>query len=415
MLMKRPDFFSYGTFPLITVLLLGFLSGLPLALTGATLATWLAETHINITTIGLFAAVATPYTLKFLWAPVMDNLPAPLLLNRLGRRRGWIIATQIGLAVTIMLLSLSNPASHPFITACLALLLSFMSASQDIVIDAYRVEILTPEEQGKGAAMVQLGYRLGMIVSSAGALYLASAWGWTNTYLIMAAIIACGMIVACIAPEPALQEDAAIRKPSFNEAAIQPFLEFMKHESWWLILLFIVIYKLADAFIGLLTNPFLLSIGFTKPQIANIVKIYGTAATLFGTFVGGSLVARYGSIRIMFAAGFLHAITNLMYVVQAHVGADPYILAAGTVVENISGGISSAALVAFLSGLCNRHYTATQYALLSSLAALGRTWLSTPAGYVQKALGWEWFFGLATLLALPGLLMLCWLQKRVKL
>jgi PAT family beta-lactamase induction signal transducer AmpG len=195
---------------------------------------------------------------------------------------------------------------------------------------------------------------------------------------------------------------------------INPFLDFTRHKSWWLILLFVVIYKFADAFIGIVTNPFLLAIGFTKNDISYIVKIYGTIATLLGTFAGGALVMRYGAVRIMFVAGFLHALTNLLYGLQAHIGADSTLLTVSIIVENVSGGVSSAAFVAFLSNLCNRHYTATQYALLSSLAAFGRTWLSAPAGFAVKYLGWEAFFYLATLLALPGLLVLWWLQKRLQ-
>jgi PAT family beta-lactamase induction signal transducer AmpG len=407
---------GYFTAPLITILFLGFSSGLPLALTGATLAAWLAQSKVDIGTIGLFAAVATPYTLKFLWSPFMDALPFPVLSRLLGRRRGWILATQGGLLLALGMLALARPDINPFITAMIAILVAFLSASQDIVIDAYRVEILTPEEQGKGAAMTQLGYRLGMIASSAGAFYIASYAGWQFTYFAMGGLMGVGIVAVLLAKEPLLLEadNTALVVPSLRESVINPFTDFMSRQSWALILVFVILYKLADAFIGIVTNPFLISIGFDLKQIANIVKIYGVIATLLGTFTGGWLVSRYGAIRILFIAGFLHAVTNLLYAVQAHVGADAHLLAVSIAVENISGGVSSAAFVAYLSNLTNRHYTATQYALLSSLAAMARTWLATPSGFVAKQLGWQSFFLLATLLALPGLLVLCWLQKRVK-
>lgn len=407
----------YFTKPLLIILLLGFSSGLPLALTAATLAAWLKEAHVDLTSIGLFSAVATPYTLKFCWSPAIDGLLAPWFGKRFGRRRGWLLLIQIFLSLALALLALARPDISPMLTACAALLVAFASASQDIVIDAYRVEILKPEDQGKGAAMIQLGYRLGMLASGAGALFLAGRMGWQNTYFIMAAIIGSGVLITLMADEPALVATSPHAKRTveqwLRESVIEPFVDFMYRESWLLILVFIVIYKLADAFIGIMTNPFYLDIGFSKDDIATIVKIYGTIATLLGTFMGGALVTRYGAIRILFIAGFMHALTNLLYVLQAHVGVNTPVLAISVAMENLTGGISAAAFVAYLSSLCNVHYTATQYALLSSLAAFGRTWLSTPAGYVAKKLGWEWFFALSALLAIPGLVLLWVLNRRL--
>lgn len=407
---------SYFTRQLFTILFFGFSSGLPLALTASTLAAWLFESHVDKAAIGLFAAVATPYTLKFLWSPVMDSMHVPLLSKLLGRRRSWILLTQIGLVVALLLLAVAEPDINPWVTASIAVLVAFLSASQDIVIDAYRVEILTPEEQGKGAAMAQLGYRLGMLASSAGALYCAAKLGWQGTYIAMACLMAANMITTILAPEPHIsgkEHASATFALWLKNSVIAPFANFMTHPHWILILTFIVIYRLADAFIGGMTNPFLLDIGFRKEDIASIVKIYGTAATLIGTFAGGSITSRYGALRVMFLAGLLHGLTNLLYVVQAHVGADGTVLAISVAVENFTGGIAAAAFVAYLSNLCNVHYTATQYALLSSLAAFGRTWLSTPAGYVAKTLGWGGFFTLSALLALPGLILLLILNKKL--
>jgi PAT family beta-lactamase induction signal transducer AmpG len=407
---------SYFTRPLLTILCLGFSSGLPLALTASTLSAWLFEAHVDKSTIGLFAAVATPYTLKFLWSPFMDSLRFPVLTRLFGRRRGWMLATQIALAGSLLLLAAASPAINPWATAAVALLVSFCSASQDIVIDAYRVETLAKEEQGEGAAMVQLGYRLGMLTASAGALYLAAKVGWSATYMIMSALTGIGIATTLVAREPAIKNAFQETKGFaewLRESVIAPLADFMKHPSWWQILAFIVIYRLADAFIGGMTNPFLLEIGFKKEEIASIVKVFGTIATLVGTFTGGSLTARFGALRILFLAGLLHGATNLCYVWQAHVGADNTVLAISTSLENFTGGLATAAFVAYLSNLCNVHYTATQYALLSSLAAFGRAWFSTPAGYVAKHLGWSWFFALSALLALPGLLLILTLNRRL--
>ncbi len=408
---------NYFTKPLLVILLFGFVSGLPLALTGATLSAWLFEAKVDLSSISIYLAVGMPYTLKFLWSPVMDSLPVPGLTRLFGRRRGWLMATHVLTITAIFLLGLADPASMPLMTALAALFVAFASASQDIVIDAYRVEILTPETQGEGAAMAQLGYRLGMIASGAGALYLAEFFGWQTTYFFMALFACIGILTTLWASEPQKLRTSVLKHKRFDEwfreSVIAPFRDFMQHHSWVLILLFILAYRLADAFIGSMTNPFLLNIGFTKPQIAEIVKVYGLIATLAGTFLGGWLVARYGTVRIMFVAGIMHAVTNLLFVVQAKVGVHLWLLGVSIAVENFTGGISAAAFVAFLSGLCNVHYTATQYALLSSFAAFGRTWLSMPAGYVAKHLGWELFFFFSALLAIPGLVMLWVLNKRL--
>ncbi len=410
---------GYFTRRMGIILLLGFVSGVPLALTASTLAAWLSEAHVDKGVIGLFAAAAIPYTLKFLWAPLMDSLPVPVLTGLLGRRRGWMLATQLLVILALVLLGLSQPDQHPWLTAWLALLTAFASASQDIVIDAYRVEILQPEQQGEGAAMIQLGYRLGMLASSAGSLYLAASLGWQSTYLIMAGTIGLGVATTLLSPEP----DASLRvgvgghqdfRAWFRASVLAPFLDFMTRPSWALILIFILIYKLADAFIGIMTNPFYLEVGFSKTEIASVVKIFGTLATIAGTLIGGTLTARYGAVRLLFVTGFLHALTNLLYVLQAQVGVNIPVLAASVTMENFTGGMSAAAFVAFLSTLTSVHYTATQYALLSSLAAFGRTWFSTPAGYAAKYLGWSAFFTSAAFLAIPGLVVLYVLSRRLK-
>lgn len=398
----------------LAVLFLGFSSGLPLALTASTLGVWLTEAGVSKSAIGLFAAVATPYALKFLWAPLIDGTHFPLL-GRLGRRTGWLLATQVALMASILLLGLADPSVNPWLTAVMALLVAVCSASQDIVIDAYRVEILKPEQQGAGAAAIVLGYRLGMIASSAGALTLASHVSWCATYVVMALLVTVGMVTVLMTGEPERSREAVSYGGGIvtwiKGSVIGPFADFMTRPQWLAILLFILLYKLADAFMGVMTNPFLIEIGFSKEDIASIVKFYGLIATIIGSVLGGAMVARLGDMRSLWICGIAHAVTNLMFVVQARVGADSNILALGITLENISGGMGTAAFVAYLSSLTHVRYTATQYALLSSFAAFGRTWLSTPAGLVAEWLGWEWFFTFAAALAIPGLVVLAWMQS----
>jgi len=400
---------------LLLVLALGFFSGLPLALTASTLGAWLAESGVSKSSIGLFAAVATPYALKFLWSPLMDGVQFPLLSKLLGRRRGWLIATQIALVAAIVLLGYSDPKIDPWMTAFCALLVAICSASQDIVIDAYRVEILEKEQYGAGAAMVQYGYRFGMLASGAGALALADHVSWMATYMIMAAVMCAGIVLVLFSPEP--EVSAEVAPPSklhwLRDTLIAPFSDFMTREHWLAILLFILLYKFGDAFLGVMTNPFLLEIGFTKTQIATVVKVYGLAATLIGVFLGGVMTYRLGTVKTLMICGIGHALTNLMFLLQARAGADIQLLSLGIFAENLSGGMTASAFVAFISGLTHARYTATQYALLSSLAAMGRTWLTTTAGWTADRFGWEMFFVISVLLAVPGLVMLAFLSKRI--
>lgn len=425
---------------MLIIFLLGLASGLPLALTASTLSAWLMESGVDKTSIGLFAAVATPYALKFLWAPFMDTLPLPPFTTVFGRRRGWIIATQIALILSILGLGHASPAIDPWITALMALFVAFFSASQDIVIDAYRVEILQKEEQGMGAAIVQYGYRLGMLASGAGALALADHMSWSLTYSIMAAIMGIGVITILLSPEPhitpsPLEGEGRVEggaasgtvspaphpnlspqggKEWLKRTIIAPFLDFTTHKHWLALLLFIMLYKLGDAFLGIMTNPFLLEIGFSKTEIATVVKVYGLVATLIGIFLGGLMTYRMGTVSTLMICGIGHALTNLMFVVQAHVGHDIHVLALGIFMENLSGGMTASAFVAFISGLTHARYTATQYALLSSIAAMARTWLTTTAGWTAESFGWEMFFIISVLLAVPGLAILWWLSYKNK-
>jgi PAT family beta-lactamase induction signal transducer AmpG len=400
----------------IAVGFLGFSSGLPLLLTFSTLSVWLAELGVSLTAIGLFALVGLPYSLKFAWAPLIDRLPLPLLTTRFGRRRGWALATQALLIVAIVGLGGSDPAGQPFATAAWAVLLTFASASQDVVIDAYRVEILPERQQGAGAAMIVAGYRIGMLAAGAGALFLAEVLPWPAVYGAMAALVGVGVLTVLLMPEP----DAAPVPPGtgllhwLRHAVLEPFLDFLQRQNWWLILGFIVLYKFGDSLAGVMANVFYIQIGFSKAEIASVSKIFGLVATLAGGFLGGLLVARAGIWWSLLWAGILQALSNLLFAVQAVVGADLGMLTLTIAVENLSGGMGTAAFVAYLSGLCNVAYTATQYALLSSFMALARTTLSSGGGGLAEETGWVVFFVLTTLAALPGLALLFWLPREGK-
>lgn len=405
----------YATRRMLLLGLLGAYSGLPLALTASTLTAWLADAKVDRAMIGLFAAVATPYAFKFLWAPVLDGVRLPLL-HRLGRRKGWIVLSQALLAGSIAVMAFIDPAIAPQWTAVAALVVAALSATQDTVIDAYRVERLAPEEQGAGAAAATFGYRVGMLLSGAGALALAQEAGWQATYLVMAAAMASGLAVTLLAqerPSEAVSEKMAHGFGAFLRLhVVAPLRDFMTRPYWGGVLAFVVLYKLGDAFMGVMFNPFLLDLGFTKAQIAQVVKLYGLAATILGSFAGGAMVARAGTYRTLLLCGGLHMLTNLLLVVQALLGNDLHFLTLSIAAENFTGGMATTAFVAYLSALCRTHYTATQYALLSSLAAFGRTWLSTPSGALAQAVGWAHFFAIASLMALPGLALLVWLERQ---
>lgn len=404
---------------LLLIGLLGFFSGLPLALTASTLTAWLADEKVARASIGLFAAIATPYALKFLWAPLLDGLRIPILTQRLGRRRSWLLITQLLLALSVAAMAVTSPAVNPWMTALVGVIIASLSATQDTAIDAYRVERLTPEQQGSGAAWATFGYRIGMLVSGAGALYLADHVGWKMTYLVMAAVVASSLLITLLMREssivsPALAAEKRSLKSFLRDYVVAPFRDFMTRPLWFGVLAFVILYKLGDAFMGVMFNPFLLDIGFTKTEIAQVVKIYGLIATILGTFAGGWLVGHAGMFRSLLLCGFMHMLTNLLLVMQAQIGADVHFLTFTISLENFTGGMSTAAFIAYLSALCRINYTATQYALLSSLAAFGRTWLSTPSGALAEAVGWEVFFTIASLMAIPGLLLLIWLERHKK-
>ena len=392
---------------LITVM--GFSSGLPLLLTLSTLAYWLAKNGISKTSIGLFAAVGTPYGFKFIWAPLLDQIRPPFL----GRRRGWAIIIQVALALAILAMGFTDPAVNPWWTALAAVAVAFLSASQDIVIDAYRIEILSEEEQGAGSAATQIGYRIGLLVAGAGALWLSDHVSWLVVFTVMAGLMGVGVLAFLIAPEPPsppVAENETFRD-RLQRGVIDPFLDFIGRRGWYVILLFVLLYKFGEAFTSQMASPFYVDMHFTATEIAAVTKVFGVVATVVGTLAGGFLVARFGIMRTLFLGGILQALGLLLFSVLALRGHDLLWLTIAIGGDNFVSGLGSAAFVAYLSALCNLAFTATQYALLSSLMAFGRSLLSTGSGWLAAQLGWPLFFVASTALAIPGLLLLVWLMR----
>ncbi|GHU03554.1 MFS transporter [Alphaproteobacteria bacterium] len=428
----RDSLLVYCDKKILTILLLGFSSGLPLLLTFSTLSAWLAQDGVNRTSIGLFALVGAPYALKFLWSPLIDRLPPPLPL---GRRRGWGVSIQLALIGSLALLGSCDPKENLAVMASLAVLTAFLSASQDIVIDAYRVESLNSGQQGAGAGATQTGYRIAMLASGAGALFIAHGAGWFAAYVAMAALQGVGLIVLLFAPEEpevTITEDVLAREEQANAilmryagldkrlaalaswfygAVVCPFADFMARPRWVAIAIFIVAYKLGEAMAGVMAQPLYIDLGFSLAEIAAVSKVFGFAATVLGSLLGGIVVARYGVFPSLLLCGVLQSCGNLFYVLQVMAGHQTSFLALCVFAENLTGGMAGAALIAYLSGLCSVAYTATQYALLSSLSAMGRTMFASSGGWFAEQMGWIPFFLLTTAITIPALLLLCWMMR----
>jgi len=412
----------------LIVMFLGFSAGLPLALSGSTLLVWMREAGVDLGTIGLFALAGTPYTIKFLWAPLVDALDVPLLSAWLGRRRGWLIFSQLLLILAIVFLAFTDPAKAPWIVALGAVMVATASATQDIVIDAFRVESLPKNEQAAGMASYVAAYRVGMLLSTAGALFLVSgfeAYGlskhgaWTAGYVAMAAFVIIGIVTTLVATEPEKSARIEAAHKSQNplrrvfKAALGAFGDFWRMEQALAVLAFVVLFKFTDALAGVMTAPFVIDLGFSRNEYAAIIKGVGLAATLIGGFAGGYVARAYPLATSLWIGGILQALANFAFSWQAIKGHDLAWLTFAIVTENFTSAIGTVIFVAYLSALCkNPAHTATQFALLTALAAIGRTYLSSGAGYIAEASGWFWFFALCALAGLPGLLLLGWLQMK---
>ena len=387
---------------MVALLLLGFSSGLPLFLTSKTLQAWMTVERVDLGAIGLFSLVSLPYSLKFIWSPLLDRFVPPFL----GRRRGWLVLTQGGLLLAIAAMALQRPSQALQLLAINALLIAFFSASQDIAFDAYRTDVLEQREMGAGAAVAVLGYRIALIVTGSLALILADRIPWSTVYLLMSALMVIGLCASLWAPEPRQQE----RPPtSLADAVSLPFIEFFQRSGLLrgvLILLFIVLYKLGDALANNMSTPFLLQTGFSQTDIGAIQGGMGLLATIVGTLAGGAILSKIGIHRSLWVFGALQAVSNLAYFLLAQIGKNYSFLVLTINIENFCAGLGTAAFVAFLMNLCNQRFSATQYALLSSLMAVSRDILVAPAGSLAKATGWPLFFLISIVAAVPGLLLL---------
>ena len=375
---------------------MGFFSGLPLLLTSATLGTWLADVGVNKTTIGLFALVGIPYSLKFLWASFLDTNIKLRLLKKMGRRRIWILIFQILICVNIFIMAHIDPVINTMQMAIFAITLAFFSASQDIAIDAWRIEINEEKELGLGAALYVTGYRIALLAAGAGALVIADIYSWKLSFILLSCIYPLGIIlVLSIKIEDKSSNVKVIEKSIKNiieERVLKPFYDFIIKKNWILILVFIACFKWGDALLGVLSQPFMLEIGFSKSEIAAISKVYGLGATLIGLFVGGYFISKYGIILALWITAFLQLFSNLVFILLALKGYDLYILMLTISIENLSGGMGTAAFIAYLSSLCNVKFSAFQYALLSSFMSFSRTWLASPAGWIIDNLNWNEYF-----------------------
>ncbi|MCP9266771.1 muropeptide MFS transporter AmpG [Xenorhabdus sp. XENO-1] len=382
------------------LLLLGFASGLPLALTGGTLQAWMTVENLDIKTIGFFTLVGQAYVFKFLWAPAMDRYSPSFL----GRRRGWMLVTQLLLIVSIATMAFLKPSEHLWWLATLAVSVAFFSASQDIIFDAYKTDLLSQEERGSGAAISVLGYRIAMLVSGGLALWLTTYIGWQNMYLIMAGMMLIGVYATLNAKEPKIN---TAPPKTLHQAVFEPLSDFFSRNNAWIILLLIVLYKLADAFALSLSTTFLIrGVGFTAAEVGMINKTLGLAATIVGALYGGYLMHKWSLFRALMIFGILQTVSNLGYWILAVTPKDIYVMGGAVFLENICGGMGTAAFVALLMTLCNKSFSATQFALLSALAAIGRVYVGPVAGWFAESHGWSMFYLFSIVIGLPGLWLL---------
>jgi PAT family beta-lactamase induction signal transducer AmpG len=383
---------------MLVAFVMGFSSGLPLLLTLTVLQAWMKESGVDLTTIGLMSLVGLPYTLKFLWAPLFDHYRLPFF----GRRRGWLMVSQLLLMAALIWLGAGNPVVHPQLLAAAALAVTFFSASQDIVVDAYRREDLPDHELGLGSSLYINGYRVGMLLASGGGLILADHVPFSTVYLIMALCLLPGVITTVLTPEPRV----ASFPISLKSAVIEPLVEYFSRTDALWVLAFILMYKIGDTMASAMTTPFYLDIGFSNTQIGTVVKLFGFWATVGGTIFGGILMIRLGILRSLWLFGILQALSTAGFALLATMGPNVAALSAVIAFENLSGGMGTSAYAAYMASITDKRFTATQYALLTSLMGVPRVLASAPTGYLAKHMGWENYFIFCVAIAVPGLLLL---------
>lgn len=388
------------------LLLLGFASGLPLALTGGTLQAWMTVDNIDLKTIGFFSLVGQAYVFKFLWSPMMDRYTPPFL----GRRKGWLLITQLALVASIITMGFMQPSRDLTLMAALAVLIAFCSASQDIVFDAWKTDVLPPEERGSGAAITVLGYRLAMLISGGLALWLADRYlGWRATYWLMALLLVPCIIATFMADEPDNRQSAP---RSLRQAVVDPLRDFFNRNNAWLLITLIILYKLGDAFAASLTTTFLIrGVGFNPGDVGLVNKTLGLLATIIGALYGGVLMQRLSLFRALMIFGLLQAVSNFGYWLLAVTDKHLWSMASAVFIENLCGGMGTAAFVALLMTLCNKSFSATQFALLSALSAVGRVYVGPVAGFLVEWWGWPTFYAFTVLAGLPGLALLAFCRS----
>lgn len=385
--------------PFLIAFLMGFSSGLPFLLTSKTMQVWLKESSVDLTLIGIFAFVGLPYTLKFVWSPLVDRYKFPFL----GLRRGWILVSQIVIALMILFMAMIDPQTNLWWFAIAAMLIAFFSSTQDIVVDAYRIETLKAEDLGMGTALYMYGYKIAMLISGALALILADHMSWRSVYFIMAVFMGVSVVITLWAEEP---EVKTVHPHSLKEAIFNPFVEFFSRKFAFLILIFIILYKVGDNMAGSMLSPFYLDMGYTKTEIGVIAKAIAPTIGWIGPVLGGFLVYFFGIMGALWIAGFLQAASTFCFVVLAWVPKNLFLYGAVISFEDVTAAVGSIAFVAFMSNSVNRKFTATQYALLSSLAQVPRVFIAMPTGYLAKTMGWPNFFIFCALAAIPGMLLL---------
>lgn len=398
---------------MIVMLMLGFVSGLPFLLVSSTLSLWLKEAGVSLAAIGFFALIKSPYSFKWLVSPIIDQYKLPVF-SKLGRRRGWAVFLQLLLILSLVLLSVINPLLNTGFFVVVVFLCALFSASQDIVLDAYRIERFAPKEQAAGVAVFVFGYRIGTLFAGAGALIIADYWNWSIAYQVMAVCILLGLVTILFSKEPVNNQPVQPKTPRsvVVNAIVKPFTDFMKKDKWIWILMFIFFYRMSDAYIAPMAYPFFDDIGFTKMEIARIIKIYGVIATIIGTFIGGAVVSRIGLAKSLLFCGVFHGLSNLLYIWQVYAGNDTNVLTLTIFVENVSGGMGISAFVAYLSSLCNRKYTATQYALLSSFMGMARDIFAATSGITASMMSWVGFFSVTASMSIPGIVILLYLMHK---
>jgi PAT family beta-lactamase induction signal transducer AmpG len=384
---------------MLVALMMGFACGLPLLLTVTVLQVWMKDQGVDLTVIGMMSLVGLPYTLKFLWAPVLDRFTLPFL----GRRRGWLLMAQTALMLSISGLGFTDPGKNPWMVAVAAFLVTFFSASQDIVVDAYRREDLPDNELGLGSSLYVNGYRIGMLLASGGGLIMADYMPFFMVYQIMAACLLPGVVTTLLAPEPKINLGTP---ETMREAVFDPLIEYFNRQGALWMLAFILFYKIGDTMASAMTTPFYLDIGFSKTQIGAVVKLFGFWATVAGTLIGGMIMLRLQINRSLWVFGFLQAVSTAGFAVLARVGNSLPLLSTVIAFENLSSGMGTAAFIAFMASITHKKFTATQYALLSSLMGIPRVMASAPTGFFAKNMGWVGFFIICTLMAAPGMLLL---------